>query len=341
MYEPVIFVILLAPMFLVLVHDPTNQNSPNSEYEVIQSYHRDVNRAVHTALEENGQRVIPIAVDADLESRLVNCKPQFAFNCCGNYRKEEEKSSAPAILHRLGIPFTGSAINTCLNAFRKDRAKVLLTHVGIRTPKWMVIQNAERIHVPRRLSFPLFVKPVSGGCSYGITRENLIKNRIEFIAKLPELCQQFRQPILVEEFIPGREFTVGVLGNLNPQVLPIMEFIYHNEEDIPIRSYSLKMIRWKEEETSCPADLTSDKRAEIETLALRTYRALNCRDYARIDIRMNKEGIPFVLEVNAHPSLIPQESSFTNMAKKAGIEFKVLIGKILSIAVARYGLTLL
>jgi D-alanine-D-alanine ligase len=115
-----------------------------------------------------------------------------------------------------------------------------------------------------------------------------------------------------------------------------MEFKYPNGDEVHFRSYSLKMVRYEDEEIQCPAELSSDKQAEIRKLVLQTFRAIGCRDYARVDVRMDRAGKPYVLEVNALPNLMPKTSSYAIMALKTGLTFREMIRSILRTAVARY-----
>ena len=323
-------------MRLVLVYDSNNPNYASAHYQIIQSYHQDVNQAIKSVLEAGGHKVTLLEANQDLEEKLQNIQPDFAFNCSIKIDSQNEASYAPGVLKKQGIPFTGSGGIACLDAFEKDHTKKILKKARIRTPRAVVVQDGEHFSLPETLAFPLFVKPVKGGCSYGIGRKNLIRDLAGLRKKLPEIYRQVRQPLLLEEFLSGREFTLGVLGNRTVRVLPIMEFRYSHLDDREFRTYDLKMIHYDEEELRCPADLDEKTRAEMEAMALETYRAIGCRDYARVDIRMNAAGKPYVLEVNALPNLVPNTSSYAIMANKAGIPFKDLIQEIMKIAAKRY-----
>jgi len=260
------------------------------------------------------------------------------FNLSNEEDGKSEFAFTPSLLDTLKIPYTGSNAEVCVSAFNKNKTKQILQEVGIPTSKYCLISDPNEIQIPDSLSFPLFIKPVRGGCSQGIYKQNLVFSKKSCMNIVRATIEQSNQPVLVEEFLPGREFTVGILGNDPPQALPVLEYVNDTPEsnNYSFRSFNTKMIVGKSEKKSCPAILSEIEEAQINNLAVKTYKAIGCRDYARIDIRCDKDGIPHILEVNALPSLIPNGSSFTTMAKAAGFSFENLIGTILSFAFERH-----
>ena len=327
-------------MRFVLVYDSNNPNSSPDRYQIIRSYHLDVQRAIQKALEDAGHHVTPLRLNADFKDRLRIIQPDFAFNCSLKSLDGNAEAIAPRILRELGIPFTGSDAQACLNAYRKNRSKQILDAAGIPTPQSILIRDPRDFQLPRTLVFPLFLKPAKGGCSFGIGGANLIREKANLREKLVTLYQRIKQPVLLEEFMGGREFTTGILGNNPARVLPIMEFRYKKDDSQPFRSFSLKMVDFADEECRCPAELIMNDQTRLEALALKAFHTLGCRDYARIDLRMNCMGQPYVLEVNALPNLMPETSSYAIMAKRAGLSFNALIERILECAGRRYGMQL-
>ena len=323
-------------MHLVLVYDSNNPRQDVEGSRVIQSFHEEVNQAITVALRANGHMVSALEADANLEERLRELKPDFVFNCSIAGQDEGEKSYAPRILKKLGIPFTGSGGSACYNAYDKGRTKRILLAAHIATPQALVIHDPCRYKIPESLTYPLFVKPVRGGCSYGIGRNNLIRSQANLDKRVQQVYDQVESPLLVEEFLEGREFTAGILGNNEPRVLPIMEFKYKQDNGASFRSYRLKMVDYADEEFCCPAELTQKKLVEVRCLVRKTYKTMGCRDYARVDVRMDRTGKPYVLEVNALPNLMPKTSSYALMAQRAGLDFRELIRSILNTAAARY-----
>jgi len=324
-------------MRFVIIYDSEESRYKNNQYQKIDAYHTDVNQAIKTALVVNGHQVSMLQANGELRDKLAAIHADFAFNCSSYSRDHKKQAYAPYILNEMNIPFTGSGGKACLNAYDKRKAKRILQSAGIRTPKAVILKQ-HFSQIPEGLKYPIFVKPVKGGCSFGISRDNLIDSRKDFQERLPKLEEQCGQDMLVEEYLPGREFTVGVLGNQQLRILPIMEFGHSQTSKPPFRSYRLKMLPFEDEATNCPAELTNERKIEIESMTRQAFRALDCRDYARIDFRLNREGQPYVLEINALPNLMPKTSSYAVMARKAGLTFSDLIRTIVFTAQMRYGM---
>jgi D-alanine-D-alanine ligase len=289
-------------MRFVIVYD-ADEIEHKINYQRINSYHTDVYHAIQGALEDNGHQVRLVCADDNLRENLDAIHPDFAFNCASYTRCHEERAYAPRILREMKIPFTGSGGQTCSDAYDKARTKQILQETNIRTPRAVVLYKPFKIPI-YPLRYPLFVKPVKGGCSYGINCDSLVNDPQSLRTRLSQLAQECEDALLLEEYLPGREFTVGLLGNQVVQILPIMEYQHDQNGLPPFRSYRLKMVQWEEEEARCPAELKIEKRNEIENMARKSFRALGCRDYARIDFRQDNEGKPYVLEVNALPNLM-------------------------------------
>jgi D-alanine-D-alanine ligase len=151
-----------------------------------------------------------------------------------------------------------------------------------------------------------------------------------------ELIERYRQPALIEEYIAGREFTVGLLGDKRPRVLPPMEICFKNKDQArPIYDYEVKQEWEKHVHYACPAPLTSAELKAVERASLRTFLALDCRDVARVDLRMSPDGAVYVLEVNPLPGLTPDYSDLVLISKASGFDYRTLIAEILSGALRR------
>jgi D-alanine--D-alanine ligase len=324
-------------MNFIIVYDEAEARFSSTNFQKINSYHSDVNQAIQAALQANGHQADLVCVDDELPVKLTSSHPDFAFNCSSQARGDDHYAFAPHLLKENGIPFTGSGERACSDAYDKSITKEILVKAGIRTPKAFVV--CQPLPLPKnQLKFPLFIKPIKGGCSSGINRESLILDQDSLNERLPIFIKDNKRPLLLEEYLPGREFTVGIMGNQKLQILPIMEFGHNQVDQPPFRSFRLKMVQSGREEICCPAELNPELRAKIEEIARRTFRALGCRDYARIDIRLSNSGQPYIIEINALPNLMPKTSSFAIMAKKGGMAFVELIQKIVSLAQARYDL---
>lgn len=324
-------------MKIAITYDPALENFHKDELSGINSYHNLVTSSIAVALEQSGHQLKIYEADFQLEHHLHELKPKLVFNTSIRRINGSECVFAPSILEKLHIPFTGPSANACTNAYDKFKTINILKKAGIRAPQAITFSAGDDIKLPPNMNFPLFVKPQRGGCSRGITHLSLIKTQDEFTEKIKAVLEENKESVIVEEFLPGREFTAGIIGNKSPWVLPIIEFVYKSSS-LPFRSYSRKMVNYEIEDTDCLAELKDADRMVIENLAVSAFKALECRDYARVDIRMDAFGNPFVLEVNAIPNLEPEKSSFGLMAKHAGISFNKLLEKIINTALNRYGL---
>lgn len=327
-------------MRIALISDPLATNYSDPVNKTIRSTHKNVINKITSAIEFLGHMVKCVEANNELEKVITRIKPQIVFN---RSNIEDEKTGlafTPFLLDNLKISYTGSNAEVCISAFNKNKTKRILQEAGIPTSKYCLITDPNKIQIPNSLSFPLFIKPVRGGCSQGIYEKNLVFSIESCVQIIRATIEQNNQPVLVEEFLPGREFTVGILGNDPAQALPILEYINNipKSNKYTFRSFNTKMIAGKSEIKSCPAILTEIEEIKIRNLAVETYQAMRCRDYARIDIRCDKDGIPHILEVNALPSLIPNGSSFATMAEAAGISFDNLVSTILTFACERYGI---
>jgi D-alanine--D-alanine ligase len=324
-------------MKIVIIYDPPTEACENDELTIINSYHSLVTSSIESALILAGHQVESVEATLELERHLLVVKPDLVFNTSIQSIYGSKYAFAPEILEKLAIPFTGPSSKACENAYDKFKTIEILRKAGVPTPQAITLSDGDLVKFPSQIKFPLFVKPQRGGCSRGISSLSLIKSPDEFTERINAVLDAIKQPVIVEEFLPGREFTVGIIGTQLPRVMPIIEFIYAGS-DLPFRSYSKKMANPEIEACDCPANLTTDESETIGNLAIRAFKALECRDYARIDVRMDAFGIPHVLEVNTIPNLEPNLSSFGLMAKSAGITFIELVEGILKSALDRYNL---
>lgn len=325
-------------MRMAILLNPLGSGFDQPERQLHHLRRQQVMDAVTHGLRSRGHQVVQVEVEqrlADLESLenlLRGIQPDLVFYQSVRVAPGSRLGEVPAVLERLRMPYSGSPPAACRNAQDKRIAKQLLLAAGICTPEFVLVRSSLRL--PRRLPpFPLFVKPLSGGCSYGIPQNNPVYDRQALRSALQAVFHETRQPALVETFLEGREFSIGVIGNQPPQALPIMEYIF--QEENAFRSFSEKTEAHAEEIIFCPADLVEEERNALARLALDACRIIGCRDYARVDVRCDRHGEPFVLEVNAHPSLLP-DSSFPRMAAAAGFSYPALLDLIVASAFGRW-----
>lgn len=295
--------------------------------------------AVAEALRAGGHEVVLIEGNDVAYLRLLEKPVDIVFNMCEGLRGESRESHIPAILEMLGIPYTGSGVLTLALTLDKALTKKVLAYHGIPTAPFKVFDAGEPVDVTG-LEFPLFVKPLHEGSSMGVGPSSIVSSVADLEREVSRLTRMYKQPALVEEFLPGREFTVGILGNANPLVLPVMEINFNRCPAEHGRVYSRQFkVEWYQDEFYlCPAPIDDELRRTIEDLALRTYRVLGCRDMARIDVRLDRNGVPNVMEVNPLPGLTPGFSDFPRIAEKGGFTYVELVNTILWCALKRYGL---
>jgi D-alanine-D-alanine ligase len=239
----------------------------------------------------------------------------------------------------LDIPYTGSDPLTLAVTLDKDCAKKLVAAAGVAVPQGVVIQAEEGLRpATNSLQFPVIAKPVFEGSSKGIRNKCLVERPEGLPGVVRTLSQEYRQPILVEEFIQGEELTVGVIGNAPPRivgvmrvvpVLPTERFVYSLEVKRDFR----RLVRYE-----CPPALPAPVVAATEQAALTVYRALGCRDVSRIDFRL-RDGIPCFLEANPLPGLNTESSDLVILARGCGWSYAQLIANILQAALDRQPLT--
>lgn len=298
-------------------------------------------------LENCGYRVIPIPVDKDIFLKLKEHKEEIdiAFNysvCINGFRREIQ---VPMILEILEIPHTGPGPLTQSLVYNKAKVKEILMANGISTLPFQIF-NEPGEKLRKGLKFPLIVKPNAEGSSAGITNKSVVKDEKELYAQVKYINEIFKQPALVEPFLTGREFSVPMVGN-PPRIFPIIESDHSvlPEGFQPLDSLEVK---WYFEETSkganfsCPAKITSKLKKEIEDICLAAWKAVNMRDFCRIDIRCDKEETPYFIEINHPAGMIPPEVSKSSYlpysARVAGLDYDALLKSIIDAGKRRYGI---
>ena len=306
--------------------------------------------AVESALSHLG-KVIRLEANEDFPERLRQARPDIVFNIAEGFHGVNREAHVPAICEFYGIPYSGSDPFTLTLCLDKARAKETLAFHGIPTPKFLLVEKlADLYRVAEKLTLPLFVKPVHEGSSKGITDSNLCRDRDQLFRQTEFLLENYRQPVLVEEFLPGKEFTCAVLGNgAEATVLPLVAMNFESlpEGALPIYSFDAKFV-WDRPENpldifQCPARITRELQASIERVTLDAFRVLGCRDWARIDVRLDADGKPNVLEANPLPGILPDpadNSCLPKAARAAGIGYEELIQNCLKYAAARQGVDL-
>jgi D-alanine-D-alanine ligase len=301
--------------------------------------------AVERTLQERHQ-VFRIESDEKAYARLKRLRPHLVFNISERLFGPNRESHIPTVCEMLNIPYTGSdplTLGLCLD---KSRAKEILSFHKIPNPAFWIVETPEDI--PNGLRLPAIVKPLFEGSSKGIKNNSVVRTAAELYERVHEVIALYKQPVIVERFIGGREFTVGVLGNFpNHEILPIVEIDHARlpAGAAPIYSYEAKWI-WDTPDNpldifKCPAEISADMKRKIEHITTRACAVLRIRDWCRIDVRLDEKGEPNILEVNPLPGILPnpeENSCLPKAARTAGYSYSDLIHRVVDEAAKRCGL---
>ncbi|MCL4509948.1 MAG: ATP-grasp domain-containing protein [Bacteroidetes bacterium] len=299
---------------------------------------------VAEVLTETGYNVSTIITSSDINQlidKLREEKPDLVFNFCEAIEGDSfQEMNVGGLYELLGIQYTGSnplTLGSCLN---KVRAKEILTFHKINVPSFRVFTSPDEVSL-KKLTFPAIAKPIHEDASIGISNVSVVYDRDHLQPLLAEMLKKFKQPVLVEQFVEGREFNVAIVGNEEVVALPVSEIDfssmpqgYHH-----IVSYEAKWmpesVEYKSTVPICPAKISRRLEQKIQHTAIKAYQVMQCRDYARVDMRVDKTGKVYVLEVNPNPDLSPSGSGFARSAAAFGWTYSQLINNIVQSAFKR------
>jgi len=299
---------------------------------------------IENALKEGGHQVIRIGNGKKLLDFLVGKKEKvdIIFNIAEGINFRSREAQVPAILDLLEVPYVGSDPLTQALTLDKLMAKKIVAYHGLPTPKFLLVNemsDLKNFNSPRLgeagLSFPVIVKLRYEGTSKGLDKNALVNNFRKLKERVQWAIETYRQPVLIEEFIKGKEFTVGIIGNEKPEVLPVVQIAIYGKLDLGEEFYIHSFVESTGVEYICPAKISSELDRKIQELAKRCYRVLECRDFGRIDIRTDENDNPYFLECNPLPSLALVDI-WPITARQIGLTYNQMINKILSFASARY-----
>lgn len=314
----------------------TNGEIPDAEAEYDSM---DTVYAIRDALASFGIRSVLLECDRTLPEKLAATQIDFAFNIAEGRTGRGREAEAPALLNLLGIPFTGSDETALCIALDKALCKRLLSSYRIRTPKSRVFRTERDIRAGG-LRFPIIVKPNAEGSSKGIPDTCIASDEAELRELVGRNLKLYGGPVLAEEYIAGREFTVGLLGNgQGLRVFPPMEIVFrkNTDRDYRIYSYGVKQDYPNFVDYECPARLTRAQEAELTKTARRVYEALGCCDFARVDFRLSDDGRLYFIEINPLPGLAPGYSDYPMLAEFSGVPYQELVLSVLNAGLSRCG----
>lgn len=293
---------------------------------------------IQNALERDGHKVVRIGSAKALLKVVKGLKCDIVFNIAEGLAGRNRESEVPVILEAFGIPYVGSDALTLSVSLDKVISKKIFAYHNIPTPAYFECSNKNSIVMPAGFTFPLIVKPRYEGSAKGIEPDSRVNNHSSLKKKINRIIENYRQPALVEEFISGWEFTVGIIGN---EVLPVVQ--RHVESRTNLSSHIFEKagidkenLRYKEF-----LEIEPELESEIKGIALAAFRGLECRDFARLDFRISERSLPrkkprvYLLEINPLPSLA-KDDYFAMVVELLGISYDEMINKILDAAVERY-----
>jgi D-alanine-D-alanine ligase len=298
----------------------------------------DIERVLHS----EGHETVRLGFGMPAIARLQKEPVDLIFNISEGMNGRAREAQMPAIFDMLGIPCVGSDSLTIALALDKAWTKKVVAHAGFATPAFYTVDNSiqlERMMENRELRYPLFVKLSCEGSSMSIDDRSRVRNARELAERVQYLMATYEgETVLVEEFMPGREFTVGIVGNREPEVVAVMEVVPSDStKDMANFVYGL------DEKRNCetkiiyriPEDRDQSTDQAIRALAVGVYKELRCHDMARVDVRLDENGVPNFIELNTLPGLNQRHSDLPILARLAGMSYDDLIVRVLGHALER------
>lgn len=277
-------------------------------------------------------------------SEMKEKKPDLIFNVCERINDNASlEPHAASLLEIVQVPYTGSSPLTLSLCVDKIKMKQMLSFHNIPTPKWDFALTAD--DTLKEMKYPLIVKPSNTHNSIGITNDSVVEDEASLRKQIHKIVTEFDCPVIVEEYLDGDEYSVAILGNPkdhNLKILPISAYRFENlpEEYWKICAFDAKWITDSILDRSIriernPQNLDQSFKEKIIKMAVDTYTILECRDYGRVDIKTDREGNPYVLELNQNPSINEKDCAVTEVARSAGISYGDLLEEIIGYALIR------
>jgi D-alanine-D-alanine ligase len=298
---------------------------------------------VLVTLRDLGHHAVPLGVSDDLgviRRGLREFKPHVAFNLLEEFQGVAVfDQHVISYLELMKQPYTGCNPRGLMLAHDKALSKQILSYHRIPTPRFMVVERGRGVNPRRRYTYPLLVKSVTEEASLGISKKSIVHSTDELRERVAYVHEELKTDALVEEYIEGREFYVGVLGNRRLQTLPVWELTFkHLPKDVP--NIATRRVKWDAKHqkelgvaTNAAQDLSKPTQAMISRLCKRVYKALSLSGYARMDLRMTADERVYVLEANPNPNLSYGED-FAESADTVGINFEQLLHRILRLGLS-------
>lgn len=323
--------------------------------DALAEYDSDVTvEAIQDALRSRGHEPFFLEADEQFFDVVREARPDFCFNIAEGLRGDSRESHVPAILEMLGIPYTAAKVLAHAISLDKAVTKMIWTEMGLPNAPFQRFRHAE-LPLDPALTFPLFVKPVREGSGMGINARSIVHDEAELRAQVAWVIRTYHQPALVETYLPGREFTVGLIGNtLFPGAAPRSDFYnargFHIFPVLELDTqrgavkgvYNAEAKSYALDDANapgylCPADIPAALGETLAWLSIRAFETIDGLDVGRVDFRLGADGQPYLVEINTLPGLNPLVSDMVIVARAERVPYEVLINEILDLARERYG----
>lgn len=318
---------------VVLAHNlkrvPLSEDDRDAEFDPPETVD-----TIARSIEALGHEVVKIEATPDFPVALAETQADVVFNiseCTGGRARE---AYVPALCEMMGVAYTGSDATTLAVALDKSLTKTVLAGNGVPTPEFHVVRTMADVD-ECRLRFPVIVKPNEEGSSKGLLPQSVVTCAADLPQQVEGVLARYNQPVIVEECLLGREFTVGFLGTDRPEALPLLELEFLDPTRPPIYDLDLKQDPPDKIRHVCPAHVDETLAGQIVDVARSAYLALRCRDIGRVDVRLDQDGRPHVIEVNPLPGLAPRYSDVCKMTESLGWPHTRVIAAVLDPAIRR------
>lgn len=315
---------------------PVKEGEPedfNAEFDV-----EEIIEIAKNAIESGGHKVVLIGNVKNLLNRLPNLGVDIVFNLCEGIGPRNREAQVPVILETYGIPYIGSDGLTMSLTLDKIMTKKILNAEGIPTPHYLGIRKMDDLINLDHMKFPMIVKLRNEGTSKGLSDKSVVHNRKELNRQAEFLFDTYdNSPLIIEKLISGSEFTIPLIGNSPVEIFPAVQISINDKFDLEEMIYTFERITSPELKYVCPAKIGKRLEKKLEDLSLRTYKAVDCLDFGRVDFRVDRDGNPYVLEINPLPS-ISTEDVFSLSPEHVGCDYSKVINKIIDAGLKRYGL---
>ena len=326
---------------LLIIYNETDLSRFNSDLDKLseEAVKDEAEMIFHTVSQlDYTAECLPLLDLQDAINAINAFNPDVIFNLCEGFQgKAGHEMHIAGLWELMGIPYTGNSALTLGLAQNKVLTKKLLESKKIPTPAYQLFKTTPiNVYLP----FPLFVKPSQEDASLGITQKSIVYDFASLKKQVNALIKKYNQFVLVERFIPGREFNISILDCPDPKVLAISEIDFSklDQEYESVVSYESKWIEdhplFRQTPAMCPAQIEPALKSQLEDITLQVYKILGCRDYARVDVRVDPQGHVYVLECNPNPD-ISEEAGFSKAVKAAGLSYSDFVETVINQTIQR------